>query len=109
MRRLEAAGHVTRRPAQEHDQEIEVGLRPRAARDAVLDELRHRMRRAVRDVVATHGLRDRRHALVATALVGLSNVLFEHARALADAAADQRLFAARRRAREADTSAPWWR
>jgi hypothetical protein len=109
VRRLEAAGHVTRRPAQEHGQEIEVRLRPHAARDAVLGGSHSRMRRAVRDVVATHALRDRRHALVATAVVALSNVLFEHARALADLAADQRLYTARRRAREADTAAPWWR
>lgn len=67
------------------------------------------MWRSVRDVVATHGLRDRRHAMVATAVVGLSNVLCGHGRALADAAADQRLSAARRRACEPETTAPWWR
>ncbi|WP_433787527.1 MarR family winged helix-turn-helix transcriptional regulator [Actinomycetospora sp. CA-101289] len=108
VRRLEAAGHVTRRHGQA-DPEVEVRLRPHAARDAVLADLRGRMWRAVRGVVANHGLRERRHALVATALVGISNVVFAHAQALADAAADKRLHAARRRAREADTSAPWWR
>jgi hypothetical protein len=43
--------------------------------------------------------------------LGLSSaeVLCEHARALADRAADQRLYAARWRAREADTRTPWWR
>jgi hypothetical protein len=75
----------------------------------MLDDVREHLRRAVHAMVLAHGLRDRRHALVATAVVGLSNVLFEHARALADLAADWRLLAARRRAREADTTAPWWR
>lgn len=108
LHRLEKAGHIDRRAPQGREQEVEVRLRPHARRDAVLADLRATLRRRVTDLVVDHDLRDRRHAAVAIALVGMANRLFSQAQTLADAAANERLLAARRRARAADTSTPWW-
>jgi DNA-binding MarR family transcriptional regulator len=108
VRRLEADGHIVRTTVRGREQEIEVRLRPHAARDAVLEDRRDALRRSVREVVAVHGVRGRRHALVAGVLASLGDVLFRHARALGDAAAERRLLAARRARNAADTSTPWW-
>ncbi len=108
LRRLEEAGHVVRLSSPDHEQEIEVEVRPHAARDAVLDAQRRALRRSLREMVGNQALRGRKHAVAATAIAGLATVVFARARAMADATIERRLLAERRRAREAGNPMPWW-
>jgi DNA-binding MarR family transcriptional regulator len=108
LRRLEEAGHVARLASPDHEQEIEVEVRPHTARDAVLDAHRRALRRALREMVGNQALHGRKHAVAATAVAGLATVVFTRARAMADATIERRLLAERRRAREAGHPTPWW-
>ncbi|GAA4778760.1 hypothetical protein GCM10023200_09750 [Actinomycetospora chlora] len=109
LRRLETEGHVVREIGRDHEQAIEVRLRPHARRDQVLEDLREDLRRSVREVVADQELRAARHALAAGVLAGLGQAVFRHARVLADAAIERRLRTERRARREAEESPiPWW-
>ena len=70
LRRLEEAGHVARLSSPDHEQEIEVEVRPHAARDAVLDAQRRALRRSLREMVGNQALHGRKHAVAATASPG---------------------------------------
>ncbi|MDD7934149.1 MarR family transcriptional regulator [Actinomycetospora straminea] len=76
VRRLEAAGHVVRELPQGREQDVHVRLRPHATRDALLEGLREEMRRSVQEIVDDHGIRGRRHALVARLVIRFSDTFF---------------------------------
>ncbi|MEJ2886918.1 MarR family transcriptional regulator [Actinomycetospora aeridis] len=108
LRRLEADGHVVRELARDREQEIHVRLRPHRARDELLADLRGQFRREVRVLVAERGIREGRHSLVAGVVVRLGDVLFTHARAMAEGTVRRRILAERRARCEADPALPWW-
>ncbi|WP_285659455.1 MarR family transcriptional regulator [Actinomycetospora sp. NBRC 106375] len=108
VRRLEARGHVAREAGRHHEQEIHVRLVPHARRDAVLEDLRTSLHGSVLRVVAAHAVRGRRHSLVAGVVVGLTDIVFTHARALAEAVTWRCILAERRAARADLDARPWW-